>query len=174
VTRTAPRPETLLNALQKAVMSVDQSLPLTDEGSMSDIVSSSIAKSRFNTMLLATLAAIALVLASIGVYGVVAYFVSQRTREIGVRMALGAAPAHIWRLVLGRGLRPIVWGAAAGAALSLATARLLREQLFGVAPDDPMTLLMVGALLLAVAVLATLTPARRAMRVTPSSALAAE
>jgi putative ABC transport system permease protein len=174
VTRTAPRPETLLDALKKAVMTVDAGVPLTDEGSMSDILSSSFAKARFNTMLLATLGAIALVLASIGVYGVVAYFVSQRTREIGVRMALGAAPAHIWRLVLSRGLRPIVWGAVAGAGLSLAAARLLREQLFGVAPDDPTTLLMVAALLLGVAVLATLVPARRAMRVMPSSALAAE
>jgi len=174
VVRTIPRPETLLSALQKAVMTVDPSLPLTDEGSMSDILASSMAKSRFNMMLLATLGAIALVLASIGVYGVVAYFVSQRTREIGVRMALGAAPAHIWRLVLSRGLRPIVWGAVAGAAMSLATAQLLREQLFGVAPDDPATLLMVGGLLLAVAALATLAPARRAMRVTPASALAAE
>jgi predicted permease len=174
VTRTIPRPETMLSALQKAVLRVDPSLPLTDEGSMSGILSGSIATSRFNTLLLTTLGAIALVLASIGVYGVIAYFVSQRKREIGVRMALGAAPADIWRLVLNRGLRPVVWGAVAGAILSLATARLLRGQLFGVAPDDPTTLLMVGALLLAVAVLATLMPARRAMRVTPSTALAAE
>ena len=141
---------------------------------MSDILSSSMAKSRFNMMLLATLGVIALVLASIGVYGVVAYFVSQRTREIGVRMALGAAPRDIWRLVLNRGLRPIVWGAIAGTVLSLLTTRLLREQLFGVAPNDPTTLMVVGALLLGVAVLATITPARRAMRVMPSSALAAE
>jgi putative ABC transport system permease protein len=155
-------------------MTVDQSVPLTDEESMSDILASSVAKARFNMILLATLGAIALVLASIGVYGVVSYFVSQRTREIGVRMALGAAPGHIWRLVLSRGLRPIVWGAVAGAAMSLAAARLLREQLFGVAPDDPTTLLIVGGLLLAVAALATLAPARRAMRVTPASALAAE
>jgi putative ABC transport system permease protein len=174
VARTVPRPETLLNALKTAVMTVDQSVPLTDEESMSDILASSVAKARFNMMLLATLGAIALVLASIGVYGVVSYFVSQRTREIGVRMALGAAPGHIWRLVLSRGLRPIVWGAVAGAAMSLAAARLLREQLFGVAPDDPTTLLIVGGLLLAVAALATLAPARRAMRVTPASALAAE
>jgi len=174
VTRTVPRPETILPALRKAVMSVDASVPLADEGSMSDILSSSMAKSRFNMMLLATLGVIALVLASIGVYGVVAYFVSQRTREIGVRMALGAAPRDIWRLVLNRGLRPIVWGAIAGTVLSLLTTRLLREQLFGVAPNDPTTLMVVGALLLGVAVLATITPARRAMRVMPSSALAAE
>jgi predicted permease len=174
VTRTIPPPESMLDALRKAVTSVDASLPLTDEGSMSEILASSMATSRFNTMLLATLGVIALVLASIGVYGVVAYFVNQRTREIGVRMALGAAPAQIWRLVLARGLGPIVWGAVAGTALSLGTARLLRDQLFGVAPDDPVTLLLVGALLLAVAVLATLTPARRAMRVMPSTALASE
>lgn len=174
VTRTATPPEGVLKALQTAVMSVDPSVPLTDQKTMAKILASSIAQSRFNTLLLTTLGAIALVLASIGVYGVVAYFVSQRTREIGVRMALGAAPADIWRLVLHRGLQPIVWGALAGTALSIATTRLLREQLFGVEPSDPMTLVTVIVLLFGVALLATLTPARRAMRVMPSRALAAE
>jgi ABC-type antimicrobial peptide transport system permease subunit len=137
-------------------------------------LAASVATTRFNTMLLTMLGAIALALASVGVYSVVAYFVSQRTREIGVRMALGAAPGHIWRLVLSRGLRPIAWGALLGLALSLATARLLREQLYGVTTQDPVTLGAVAAMLLGVALLATVVPARRAMRVTPARALAAE
>jgi ABC-type antimicrobial peptide transport system permease subunit len=125
-------------------------------------------------VLLTTLGALALALASIGVYSVVAYFVSQRTREIGVRMALGATPRDIWQLVLRRGLRPIVWGALVGGVLSLVTVRLLREQLYGVAARDPATLVVVVATLLGVALVATFVPARRAMRVTPSRALSAE
>ncbi len=174
VVRTSPAPESLLPSLRRAVATIDASLPLTDEETMERWLSASVATTRFNTMLLTMLGAIALALASVGVYSVVAYFVSQRTREIGVRMALGAAPGHIWRLVLSRGLRPIVWGALLGLALSLATARLLREQLYGVTTQDPVTLGAVAAMLFGVALLATVVPARRAMRVTPARALAAE
>ncbi len=174
VARTVPPPETLTRALQAAVMRIDPSLPLVDQSTMEDVLSKSVATTRFNTLLLTTLGVLALALASVGVYSVVGYFVSQRTREIGVRMALGATPGDIWRLVLSRGLRPIVWGALVGSLLSLGTARLLRDQLYGVATQDPATLLMVVATLLGVALVATFVPARRAMRVTPARALATE
>lgn len=174
VMRTESAPETIVPDLRRAVMSVDASLPLADNKTMAGYLAASVGRARFNTLLLATLGGIALLLASVGVYGVVSYFVSQRTREIGVRIALGAAPAHIWRLVLRRAMTPILWGAAAGVALSLATARLLRDQLFGVSPQDPATLAAVGVTLLAVAFVATVVPARRAIRVPPVQALAAE
>jgi putative ABC transport system permease protein len=174
VMRTVPEPQSVLHALQQAVMRVDASLPLDDQHTMDSLLSKSFATARFNTLLLTTLGALALVLSSVGVYSVVAFFVSQRTREIGVRMALGATPRDIWQLVLSRGLRPIVWGALVGSLLSLATVRLLREQLYGVRAEDPATLVMVVATLLGVALIATFVPARRAMRVTPARALAAE
>ena len=174
VARTLPAPETMARRLQEAVMTVDASLPLVDVRTMERLLSSSTATARFNTLLLTTLGALALVLASVGVYGVVAYYVSQRTREIGVRMALGATPRHIWGLVLSRGLRPIVRGALVGTVLSLATGRLLRDQLYGVRAEDPLTMVAVVAALLGVALVATLVPAMRAVRVTPARALAAD
>jgi predicted permease len=174
VARTAPPPETMIEPLRRAVMSVDASLPLADVNTMDGLVTRSMATARFNTLLLTTLGVLALVLAAVGVYGVVGYYVSQRTREIGVRVAFGATPQHIWRLVLSRGLRPIIWGAIVGAALSLATGRLLRGQLYGVSADDPVTLVAVMAMLLGVAVVATVVPALRAIRITPTRALAAE
>ena len=155
-------------------MTVDPLLPLVDVNTMQGLLSESLAASRFNTLLLSTLGALALILASIGVYGVVAYYVSQRTREIGVHMALGATPADIWRLVLSRGMRPIVWGALAGTALSLAAVRVLRGQLYGVSAQDPTTLIAVVATLFAVAIAATCIPALRAIRVTPARVLAGE
>jgi predicted permease len=174
VARTTPLPETIVRPLQQAVMSVDPLLPLVDVNTMKSLVSDSMATTRFNTLLLSVLGALALLLASVGVYSVVAYYVSQRTREIGVHMALGAAPSDIWRLVLSRGLRPILWGAMAGTGLSLATARLLRSQLYGVSTQDPATLVTVIATLLGVALAATLVPTMRAIRVTPARALSAE
>jgi len=174
VARTPGSPETMIESLRQAVMSVDASLPLTDVRTMAALRASSMATARFNTLLLTTLGVLALVLAAVGVYGVVGYFVSQRTREIGVRIAFGATPRHIWRLVLTSGLRPIVWGAIVGAGLSLATGRLLRGQLYGVSADDPVTLVAVIAALFTVALIATVVPAMRALRITPTRALASE
>lgn len=161
----------MMQSIHRAVMSVDPSLPFADQHTMDEYLRNSVATARFNTLLLSSLGAIALLLASIGIYGVVAYFVSQRTGEIGVRIALGAQSGDIWRLVFARGLAPIVGGGLVGVVLSLATARLLRQQLFGVAPTDPTTLVAVVLLLLAVTIAATLIPARRAMRVPPAMAL---
>src|SRR5205814_2025283 len=115
---------------------------------------------------------IALLLASVGVYGVIAYSVSQRTREIGLRIALGATPALIAGLVVRRGLMPILMGAFGGGVLSAITTRLLREQLYGVKPGDLATTLAIGALLLAVSLVAAFIPTRRAMRISPLTALA--
>jgi putative ABC transport system permease protein len=171
VARTSADVGTMRKAIHRGVMSVDPSLPFASSHTMDEFLAASLMTERFNTFLLSTLGVIALLLATVGIYGVVSYFVSQRTREIGVRVALGALPTHIWRLVLGRGLAPIAFGALIGAGLSLATARLLREQLFGVAPTDPLTLGGVVGLLGIVALLATLLPARRAMRVAPIVAL---
>src|SRR6185369_9879795 len=119
----------LTKPLSKAVAAVDPSLPIAEARSMKEFLHGSLETAQFNTLLLSTLGGIALVLAMVGVYGVVAYFVTQRTTEIGVRMALGASPVAIWRLVLGRGLTPIVLGVAAGVALSLATSGVLQTQL---------------------------------------------
>jgi putative ABC transport system permease protein len=164
-------PATLKKPLQQAVARVDRSLPLADAVTMSDYVRASLATARFNTILLSALGAIALALAMVGVYGVVSYFVTQRTQEIGIRMALGATPTHIWRHVVRRGLSPIVVGVVMGFALSMFTVGVLRSQLFGVQPTDPATFGGVGALLLAVSLVATYVPARRAMRVAPVVAL---
>src|SRR3954471_12511892 len=113
----------------------------------------SLATARMNTVLLSLLGGIALVLAMVGIYGVVSYFVNQKVHEIGIRLALGATPALIWRFVMRRGLAPIVVGVAVGISLSLLTTNVLRQQLFGVTAHDPLTLTGVGSLLLIVAIL---------------------
>lgn len=171
VARTATIPASMERPIRRAVATVDPSLPIASATTMESVVRASRATARFNTILLATLGAIALVLATVGVYGVIAYSVSQRAGEIGLRMALGATPAAIAALVVRRGLTPIVFGAAAGGAISLFATRLLREQLYGVAPGDPATLAAIGVLLLAVSLAAALIPTLRAMRIPPVRAL---
>ena len=133
-----------------------------------------IALERMGAKLLSLFGLLALTLAAVGIYGVVSFAVTERTREMGVRMALGAARAEILRLMLARSLRPVVAGIAAGAVAALALGRFVASLLFGVAPGDPATFAAVAVALLAVALLASYVPARRATRVDPVAALRAE
>jgi putative ABC transport system permease protein len=125
-------------------------------------------------MLLSLLGGIGLLLAATGIYGVIAYFVSQRTQEIGVRIALGATAASVVRLILGQALRPVAIGAAIGVVAALAASRVLASQLFGVSRTDPLTIAVVVATLIAVALVASAVPARRAAAVDPTRALQSE
>jgi predicted permease len=171
VARTTGDPRTMTKGLQAAVGRVDPTVPLFDIKPMNDRIASSLATGRFNTMLLATLGAIGLLLAAVGIYGVVAYFVTQRTAEIGLRMALGATPAKVVGLVVGQGMRPVVIGIVVGVALAGAASRLLASLVFGVGTRDPMTFVAVPVVLGMVALAASVVPARRATRVEPTKAL---
>ena len=171
VARTVGDPRPMTKTLQAAVGRVDPTVPLFDIRSMDERISRSLATGRFNTMLLTTLGAIGLLLAAVGIYGVVAYFVTQRTTEIGLRMALGATPAKVVRLVVGQGMRPVVLGIVVGVALAGAASRLLASLVFGVGTRDPMTFVAVPVVLGMVALVASVVPARRATRVEPTKAL---
>jgi predicted permease len=172
--RTTGNPSALVQALNTAVAQVDRDLPLFDVKTMDERLARSLATSRFNTLLLTLLGAIGLALAATGIYGVIAYFVSQRTQEIGVRMALGASAASVVRLVLGQALRPVAIGAVLGVAAALGGSRVLSSQLFGVSPTDPLTIAAVLATLIGVAVVASTVPARRAAAIDPTRALQSE
>ncbi|HJQ20226.1 MAG TPA: ABC transporter permease, partial [Gemmatimonadaceae bacterium] len=162
---------TLERPIRDLVAGIDPNLPVADVTAMADYLRRSQATSRFNTLLLSTLGGIALLLAVIGVYGIVNYFVAQRTRDIAVRMALGATAVTIWRYVAVRGLQPLVVGIVVGAVLSLATARLLESRLYRVSATDPVTIAATAILLFLVAVVALYPPTRRAIRVQPVAAL---
>jgi len=161
----------LAKPLRQVVARQDASLPLADSETMMSYLKGTVQTARMNTLLLSLLGGIALVLAMVGTYGVVSYFVSQRTQEIGIRLALGATPALIWKYVMRRGLSPIVIGLAVGLLLSSLTTSVVQAQLFGVSGHDPLTLGGVATLLLVVGLLASYVPARRAMRVPPVVAL---
>ena len=139
-----------------------------------DIVARSIARQRMAMILLSVFSALALVLAAIGVYGVIAYLAAQRTREIGVRIALGATRSDVLRLVLGQGMRIALAGVGAGIVAALWMTRLLAKMIYGVGATDPLTFACVACLLTAVALLACYVPARRAMRIDPMAALRSE
>jgi putative ABC transport system permease protein len=153
------------------VWQVDPSIPVTQVRPMSEVLSVSLAAQRFNTLLLGVFAGVALLLASVGLYGVLAFSVAQRTREIGIRMALGAQAGDVLHLILRQGLALSVLGVGVGISASLAGTRVLRGLLYGVAPTDPATFAAVAFLLVAVALVACLIPARRAMKVDPMVAL---
>ncbi|MBI5383196.1 MAG: ABC transporter permease [Verrucomicrobia bacterium] len=157
--------------LRDAVQQTDARVRIDGVRSMTEIVASTVAERRFLMIMVAAYAAIALAIAAIGIFGVVAYQVAQRTNEFGVRLALGATPGGLLRLVLWQAGRVAVIGLLAGLAISFATNRLLESQIFGLTPHDPFLLASVTVLLLAVALLASLLPARRAARTNPMEAL---
>jgi hypothetical protein len=171
VARGSGGPETLVSAGRLAVRAVDPELAVTDVTSLDDLVRASTVGPRFRTALLVGFGGVALGLAALGVYGVLAYAVSRRTREIGVRMAVGAPRLRLFAMVMNDGLRPALAGAALGVPLAYAGAVLIRSLLFGVAPSDPaayaVTILVLGA----VAFAACAVPAARALRVDPSVCL---
>jgi predicted permease len=161
----------MATAIRGAVRGVDSGLPVFAIRTMDEGLQRTMAQSRFNTMLMSLLAATGLVLAALGIYSVIAWLVAQRSREIGVRMALGASAADVVRLMVAHGLKPVLAGLAAGLAGALAATRLLQNQLFEVGPRDPATLLATAALLFAVAAAAAFIPAWRATGIDPSRAL---
>ena len=174
VARTDGKPPALTPALRAAVGRIDPELPLFDVRTMDQRLAGALATAQFNTLLLSLLGAIGLLLAASGIYGVIAYFVSQRTQEIGVRIALGATAAGVVRLVLGEALQPVAAGALLGIASAIAATRVLASQLFAVSPTDPLTITAVVAMLGAVALVASVIPARRAAAIDPMRALQAE
>jgi len=153
------------------VRSLDRELILTDVTSMASLVNVALGGPRFAMQLLSGFAVVALLMAALGIYGVVAFVVSRRTREVGIRMALGARAADVLRLVLRQGMAPVLAGLAVGLGGALALGRLSSSLLFGVASHDPVTLAAAAAVLTAAALLACALPARRAARIDPAQAL---
>jgi putative ABC transport system permease protein len=171
VLRITGDPLRMAGPVQEQVRALDKDLPVSRVRTMDQWMADSTAQARFSTMLLAAFAGVAMVLAVVGIYGVTAYAVSKRTREIGIRMALGAQMVDVLRLVAHEGLSLALAVVAAGVGISLVITRLLRSLLFEISALDPWTFGGVALILLAVALLACLIPARRAMRVDPMVAL---
>jgi putative ABC transport system permease protein len=171
VLRSAGDPPNSVAAVKAAVRAVDANQPVYDVATMDERLSESIAPQRFNALLVGMFALLALGLGAIGIYGVLAYSVAQRTHEIGIRVALGAHGEDVLALIMGEGIRIVALGMGIGLLGALALTRLLRSLLFGVSPTDPVTLVAVSVGLALVAVLACYLPARRATRVDPMVAL---
>ncbi|MET0619988.1 MAG: ABC transporter permease [Thermoanaerobaculia bacterium] len=172
--RTDGDPAALAPSLKAAVRSVDPRLPISAVRTMRDVVNEATARARFQTLLLAVFAAAAALLSAIGIYGVMSYAVSKRTREIGVRMALGADPRSVLRLVVGQGMAVAFAGAGLGLVGAFLLTRLMASLLYGVRAGDPLTFAAVAVALLLVALAASWIPARRAARIDPMRALRAE
>ena len=171
--RTTVDPLSVIRAVRGEVAAIDPDLPIARVASMATLESSALARDRFNALILAIFAATALLLAAIGLYGVMAYLVSQRQAEMGIRLALGSRPGDVARLVIGDGMRMAVAGIVVGTLASLAVARALEGLLYGITPTDPVTYVVIAATLAVVALFASALPARRATKADPASALRA-
>jgi ABC-type antimicrobial peptide transport system permease subunit len=164
----------MAEAIRQSIWSVDRNVPVPTVRALSSVVADSVANQRFEMDLLLVFAVSALFLASLGIYGVITYSVVQRHREIGLRIALGAQRANVFRLVLRDGLLPVAGGAVAGVAVAFASAHLVRSLLFEVSPYDPVLAAGAVCVLLAIGIAACLLPARRATSVDPMQALRTE
>jgi putative ABC transport system permease protein len=171
VVRSAEEPARLVGALGSEVRAVDPSLPATKIQTMDTLVSNSFVQPRFRTLLLSLFAGVALLLAAVGIYGVMAYSVSQRVKEIGIRMALGARWQDVLALIVGQGMKLALAGVVIGTLAALALTQVLRAVLFQTEPTDPITFAGVTPILLGFALLGSWLPARRATKIPPTVAL---
>jgi putative ABC transport system permease protein len=169
-----PDPHAIVPAVRAVIRELDPAVPAFRIQTFDEVVARSLWRQRLQGEVLGVFAALALILASVGLYGVIAYAVAQRTRELGVRMALGATRRHVLGLVLGQGARLTLIGVALGTSAALVLSRVVASLLYGIEPTDPVTFFAVPTTLAAVAVLASYAPARRAMRVDPLVAMRAE
>jgi putative ABC transport system permease protein len=171
VIRTSQDPSTMAHALRSAMHELDAELPLANVLTMREVLSESIGSRRFQTLLAGAFAGAALLLACLGIYGVISYSVARRTTEIGIRIALGAPASQVAMLVLRQGIRPVLGGLAVGVVAALAAGKLIGSFLFGTEPGDPAAISAVVVMLLLVAAAACGSPARRASRIDPMAAL---
>jgi putative ABC transport system permease protein len=171
VVRTSVDPQTLLPAVKKEIWTVNKNQPFSSIATIEQLVSRSLGERRFSLLFLTTFASIALALAGVGIYGLISFNTSQRTHEIGVRMALGAGRRDIFKLIVGQGMALALIGVALGLAAALALTRYLSSLLYGVSATDPLTFAGVAALLTLVALAACYIPARKATKVDPMEAL---
>jgi len=174
VIRTNVPPMSVAGAAREAVRAVDATVPVRNVRTGETVLQEAVAPTQWSMTLLGVFATIAVVMAALGIFGVLSYTVTQRTRELGIRLALGAAPGAVRTMVVRQGLGLVAFGLMVGLAGSLVVVRVMASLLYGVAPTDPVTFAAVAALLVLVATVACYLPARRATRVDPMIALRAE
>jgi predicted lysophospholipase L1 biosynthesis ABC-type transport system permease subunit len=174
IVKASVEPAGLVAAIRDEVKAMDKDQPLGNVRTLEALVAESVAPRRFSLLLVGVFAVVALLLGAVGLYGVLSYVVAQRAREIGIRMALGARPGDVLKLIISQGMTLALAGIAVGTAAAFALTRLMRSLLFGVSATDPLTFGLIALVLLVVALLACYLPARRAMRVDPLIALRCE